>query len=676
MRKFSLTYILIILFCALSSSAYSQEDESAWTFSLDSITVTGFRNRLPVKSDVRGVTLWDMSSMNLLPQILGNADPMHYAQMLPGIQTNNEYKSGINIEGCDNQHNLITIDGVPIYNVNHLLGFFSTFNSTHFQSMSIAKGVVGADSPNRIGGQLNMQHMTDIPDSINGNVSVGLISSQGTLHLPFGKKTLVSLSLRGSYLNLLYSRWMKADEQQVKYSFYDVNVTLGHQVDKHNLLLFDLYSGSDTGIFSESHYLADMKARWGNNMGALHWFYKNDDGTVARTTAFVTDYRNKFSLEMQDMSFRLPSGITDFGLKSNLMWKGWNIGFETSLHQIRPQSLKHHVDFKMADANIDKTHSLESSLFANYEYPLAEHLNIMGGIRGTCFVEGNHVYTTLDPSLRFLFDNSTWNVSATYALRHQYLFQTGFSDSGLPTEFWMSSSKDFKPQYAHEFSVNGSIYLFSRRYRVGLDLFYRRLYNQIAYKGSVLDYVNREYDMNSALLHGNGENYGFSLMLNKCAGALTGWLSYTYTHARRSFDEERRRDSYPASHERPHELNAVAAYAVGKHWTFGGTIVYASGTPFTPAQSLYLLNNNIIMKYGKYNSARLQPYIRLDLSVNYKWKGKKKSEHGINFSLYNTTSRDNELFYYLRTQKDGSFAYRPVTFILNALPSISYYHKL
>lgn len=675
MRTFSLTYILLLVFCALSSSAYSQEDESAWTFSLDSITVTGFRNRLPVKTDIRGVTVWDMGNMNLLPQVLGNTDPMHYAQLLPGIQTNSEYRSGIHIEGCDNQHNLITIDGVPIYNVNHLLGFFSTFNSTHFQSMSIAKGLVGAGSPNRIGGQMDMQHFTDLPDSLNGNVSVGLISSQGTIHLPIGPKTSVSLSLRGSYLNLLYSQWLKADDQQVRYSFYDANVTLRHQVNEHNMLLFDFYRGSDSGVFSEDHYLTDMKARWGNNMGVLHWFYKNGDGTAVKTTAFVTDYQNTFSLEMQDMSFRLPSGITDIGLKSDFARKRWNVGIEAVTHLVRPQSLEHQGDFNRSDADTKKTHSLEASLYANYEYPLTERLNIMGGMRGTYFAEGGHAHTTFDPSLRLLYNQPSWNLSATYALRHQFLFQTGFSDAGLPTEFWLSSSKDIAPQYAHEFSVNSNAFLAGRKYRIALDLFYRRLYNQIAYKGSVLDYVNTVYDINSALLHGNGENYGFSVMLNKCTGALTGWLSYTYTHARRSFDEERRKEYYPASHERPHELNAVATYAVGRHWNFGLTTVYASGTPFTPAKSLYLLNNNLILKYGKYNSARLKPYMRLDLSANYKWEGRKKSERGVNFSLYNATSHDNELFYYLRTRQDGSFVYRPVTFVLYALPSISYYYK-
>lgn len=675
MRKFIITYIPLLVFCALSSSAYSQEDESAWTFSLDSVTITGFRNRLPVKSDVRGMTIWDMSNMNLLPQILGNSDPIHYAQMLPGIQTNNEYRSGINIEGCDNQHNQITIDGVPIYNVNHLLGFFSTFNSAHFHSMSIAKGIVNAGSPNRIGGQVDMLHFTDIPDSLIGNISVGLISSQGALHFPIGLKTSISLSFRKSYLNFLYNQWMKADDKQINYSFYDANITLTHQVNENNLLMFDFYSGRDTGIFSENHYLAEMKAQWGNNMGAVHWVYNKNNGVTIKTTAFVTNYQNRFRLEMQNMSFYLPSSITDIGLKGDFERKGWDFGLETTIHHIRPQSIDNNRGFNISDVVVKKTNSMESSIYGNYEYHLNRNIKIMGGIRGTFFIANNNVYTALDPSLRFLYDNSTWNISATYAFRHQYLFQTGFTDIGLPTEFWISSSKDIKPQFAHECSARINTYLFDRRFRIEFGLFYRRLYNQLAYKGSVLDFVNTVYNLNSALLHGNGENYGLNLILNKCTAPLTGWVSYTYTHARRSFDEERRKEYYPASHERPHELNVVAIYAVGKHWNFGGTIVYASGTPYTPAKTLYVLNNNIIMKYGKYNSSRLKPYIRLDLSVNYKWVGRNNSEHGINFSLYNATSRTNELFYYLRTKKDGSFSYQPVTFILYALPSIGYYYK-
>lgn len=672
MRKYGRYYILIFIFCALSSFAHAQDDESAWSFSLDSITVKGYRYRSPVKTHADGVMQWDMSNMSLLPQILGNADPMHYSQMLPGIQTNNEYRSGINIEGCDNQHNAISIDGVPIYNVNHLLGFFSTFNSSHFQSLSLAKGLVSAHSPNRLGGQLEMMHQTEIPDTTSGIVSLGLISSQGSIRLPVNPKTMLTVSLRGSYINLLYSKWLEADGQQVNYSFYDANATLVHKPNSSNTFLVDFYHGSDDAGFSEKHYLADMKARWGNTMGAAHWIYEKKELSL-KTSAYITSYRNRFSLEMQNMAFRLPSSITDIGLKSDMAWNRWNLGIDLAWHNIHPQSLEHEGDFNVTDGHTEPMRSLESSLYSNYEYPLSAQMKLVGGLRGSMFKKEGTTYWALDPSIRLLYDNRTTQFAVTYALRHQYLFQTGFSDSGLPTEFWMSVSDDYKPQYAHEVSANSSTYIFNRRYRLSVDLFYRRLFHQLAYKGSVLDYVNAVYDIKSSLMHGNGENYGFSMMLNKCSGRLTGWISYTYTHARRSFDEAARRKSYPASHERPHEINAVATYTASKHWSFGGTLVYASGTPFTAAQSLYLMNDNLIIKYGEYNAARLHPYVRLDLSANYKWG--RKAEHGVNFSLYNVTSRDNELFYYLRTRDDGSFVYRPVTFVLHMLPSLSYYYK-
>lgn len=627
---------------------------------------------MPVKTKASGVMLWDMSNMNVLPQILGNADPIHYAQMLPGIQTNSEYRSGINIEGCDNQHNAIFIDGVPIYNVNHLLGFFSTFNSSHFQSMSIAKGLVSSGSPNRLGGQLEMQHATEIPDTMSGSVSLGLISSQGTVRYPISKKTSVTASLRGSYINLLYSNWLEADGQKINYSFCDANVSFVHQMNRSNTLLLDFYYGSDKVVFSEGHYLADMEAKWGNTMGSAHWICDKGELNL-KATAYITSYRNKFNLEMQDMAFRLPSSILELGLKGDVKWKGWNVGYEMAWHDIHPQSIEREGDFNVTDGETPPMRSLETSIYGNYEYLLTENFKILGGVRGSLFKKGYTAYWAIDPSVRLLYDNHTAQMSVTYALRHQYLFQAGFSDSGLPTEFWISASEDFRPQYAHELSVSGSKFLFNRRVRLSVDLFYRNLHHQLGYKGSILDFVNSVYDMNKSLMHGSGENYGVSFMLNKCSGKLMGWINYTYTHARRTYDEMGRRNSYPASHERPHEINAVATYTLDKHWSFGGSFVYASGTPFTAAESLYLLNNNVVIKYGEYNAARLHSYLRLDMSANYKWG--RKIEHGLNFSLYNVSSRNNELFYYIKTHHDGSFAYRPVTFVLRILPSVSYYCK-
>lgn len=667
--SFVLTLLLYSLLCP---SAMAQGDEGAWTLSLDSVTVRGTRYRSPVRQIGNGVTIWDISGLSELPQILGNADPMHYVQMLPGVQTNNEYRSGISIEGCDNQHSAIMIDGIPIYNVSHLLGFFSTFNSAHFASMSIAKGLVSAASPNRLGGLLEMAHDWSMPDTVSGSVSLGLVSSQGTVALPINRKTLVKASLRTSYINFLYSRWLRADGQQVEYSFYDVNVSLFRSLNDKNRILIDFYSGSDDADFIQDHYAANVKAGWGNTMGGLHWLYSNGKDS-AKTTAYFTHYNCQCSLDMQEMAYRMPSSIYDFGLKSEYGCERWRCGFEAILHTINPQSLVHQGAFFADGKRMPTMQSLETSFFCDFNQQLTGGFSIREGVRGSLYKKGRTAYGAIDPSFSIQYETGSSLLSATYALRHQYLFQTGFSDSGLPTEFWISASKDFKPQYTHEFTTGYTRFLYGHRLKVSVDLFYRQLFNQLGYKGSILDYVNEDYDIYKSLMHGKGKNYGFSLMLNKCSGRLTGWVSYTFTRARRSFDEISQRRSYPASHERPHELTALATYTLNDSWSFGGSLVYASGTPFTAAKSLYLLNNNIVLQYGDYNASRLKPYLRFDVSVNYRW-GKEK-EHGLNLSAYNVTSHDNELFYYLRTKSDGSFVYRPKSFVLNILPSFSYNYK-
>lgn len=674
MRLFHTVTTLIVL-CAFSASVSAQEPEKAWSLYLDTVTVKGNSFTSTVMNRTDGGLVWNMQLMDNLPKILGNADPMHYVQMLPGIQTNNEFKSGVNIQGCDQSHNLLTIGGVPIYNVSHLLGFFSTFNPSHYPMFTLYKSPPFAGAGNRLGGVLDMEASDEVADSVNGEYSIGLISSQGTLRAPLGRRTMLTASLRGSYVNLLYSRWLRADNQQIKYSFYDVNATLVHHIDQHHTLSLDFYGGNDDVSLSERHYSADMADKWGNTMGAVHWQFSKDKRFKARSTVYVTSYHNKFRLTMQDATFELPSSITDLGLKGLAEWQQFSCGLEAVWHDIHPQSLLSSGSYNISSGTTDVVHSLECSVFANYLQPLSSTCSLRGGLTASIYHQLTSTFQAIDPSISVIYSNNLLQMTATYALRHQYLFQTGFSNIGLPSEFWLSCDENCKPQYVHDWSLNFAAYLLDRRYRLSADVFYKRLFHQIEYSGSVLDFVNTLYDLDQQLLYGKGENYGFSFMINKCSGKLTGWLSYAYTRARRTFNQKKAQGDYSANHERPHEVNAVAICTLNPHWSLGATFVYASGTPFTAPESISLINRNLMIKYGEHNSSRLKPYCRTDFSVNYKWKNRWSRENGLNLSLYNAIAHRNELFYYIRHTDEGSFSYHPVSFMLDILPSVSYFCK-
>lgn len=658
---------------SVATSCLAQSGDDVRSVLLDSVVVSTRRNTSAVAQRGDGTLVWNTASLIDMPKILGNADPMHYAQMLPGIQTNAEYLSGIHIEGCDNSHNLITVGDVPIYNVNHLLGFFSVFNASHYSATSVAKTPLSAASASRIGGTMALTPVYEHTDTTGGEASVGLISSQATVRMRLARRTSATVSLRASYLNLLYGQWLRADGNDIRYSFGDANLTLTHTISDANTLAVDCYGGADNGRFADGGYLASTHATWSNYAAALHWLH-SAAGWRATHTAYVTSYHNNFCLEMPEIRGKLPSSITDFGYKAAISHGRCDTGAELALHTIRPQHATVDGRYSLNPTPRPTYRAMEGSLYADYTMPLAPHTRAVAGVRGNVFRFGGRTFLSADPSLFLRYDNDRGlQLSAGYFLRHQYLFQTGFSDAGLPTEFWLPASAANRPQYAHGATAGVSLFVLNRRYRVSADVFFRRLYNQIEYSGTILDLLNSTSDNSYTLLHGRGENYGASLMLQKCSGKLTGWLSYTFTRARRTFAELDGEGSFPASHERPHELNAVATYTPWRHWSFGATLVYASGTPFTAPVSISLVNGNLLTQYGRHNANRLGDYMRIDLSANYKWRSRRGTEQGLNLSIYNATSRSNDLFYRIRVGKNGMYAYRPVSFVLDILPSISYF---
>lgn len=679
-----LTHIILLLLGIATQAVHAQKPEGERSIHLDSVTVSGQRRSLQVRHQADAL-LVDMQFMNNLPQILGNADPMHYAQMLPGVQTNNEYQGGIHVQGCDNEHNYLSIDGVPVYNVTHMLGFFSTFNSTHFPSMALTESAQQAGFANRLGAELAMQAPEEVPDRVHVDASAGLISSQGTLRLPLNDHSGLTLSLRGSYVNLLYSRWLKAEEMRIRYSFYDVNATYVNHLGQHHTILVDAYSGNDHGeLQGEDRMKLAMDDKWGNTLGAFHWRYKSDGGVRMQNSLYVTNYHNRAHLDMLQDRYGLSSRITDAGWRNQLSWQRWSGGAEVVRHDIRPQTVENSTIDSHRQASA-RTHSLEMSLHAGYHLPLLRNVAADLGVRGNLYHADGRTFSSLNPSVKLGYAHGDTRLSLSYAMRHQYLFQAGFSDIGLPTEFWFSASRECLPQWAHGVNAKVEQYLWQRRWQVGLSLHYKRLYHQVEYGGTALDITASEYRMEDQLLYGDGENYGVGVMLSKCTGRLTGWLSYSYARAKRTYpmdasgngyDPQGERHTYPANHDRPHELNLVATYTLPRHWSFGTTMVACSGTPFTAPKAVYVMNNNLMSLFSEHNANRLRPYWRMDISANYRWKTRRGLEHGLNLSVYNVLCRENDIFHCIDTEKNGKTYYRTVSFFAPLLPSVSYFIKL
>ena len=65
-----------------------------------------------------------VEQLKAVPVLFGEADIVKAIQLLPGVQSGNEGTGGMYVRGGGPDENLFLLDGIPLYNVNHLGGFF------------------------------------------------------------------------------------------------------------------------------------------------------------------------------------------------------------------------------------------------------------------------------------------------------------------------------------------------------------------------------------------------------------------------------------------------------------------------------------------------------------------------------------------------------------------------
>ena len=636
---------------------------------LDSTVLFARRRTSALIMGRAGVEKVDIGGLAAIPSVLGNADPVRFLTNLPGVETGSELDSGIHLQGSENAHTAVMMQGVPVYGAKHMLGLYSAFNPPHFSQMRFSQKATDA---NRLGGKVDVRLSEKIPEKTELDLSTGIIAAQGTIRQPLGKKTVMSLSGRASLLNLLYKDYITIDDVPLHYGFNDLNLSVVSRPGSRDLLTVNLYSGADAGDYIASGAGMPITVGWRNALASASWRH---DGLEQQV--WWSSYRLDANLGFNTMRASVPSGISSAGYKACWETDRWQFGAETVWHDATlqyPYVSEGYVNSD--DGSAERQTALESSLWARRDLQITPELSASLSLRGTHF---------LDPER-----NNRWGLSPSASLKYnllkagrielcagtarQYLFQTGLTNLGFPCEFWFLAGKHSDPQKSIYGILSYGADLDGGMYAVKADLYYRTLRNQVEYKGDLFDFMTDSYDLDEAILKGSGRNYGVSLMLHKQAGSLTGWIAYNLGRSLRSFDVPGYAGEYPSNHERLHELNVVATWN-GRNWSAGASMVAATGTPFTAPDSFYLMGNRIISHYGSHNSNRLAPYFRTDLSFN--WYFVKNSEHtfGANFSVYNANMRENQLFCRLNINDGKYFAYRPVYIGFTILPSISLFYR-
>jgi len=647
--------VALILPLCVSIITRAQSD----TLSLDESSIIVYRRSgALVKNRAEGSTIIELKRLQASPRVFGSSDPLRTLQSLPGVTTNSEIESGIHIQGSELSHNYISIEGAPVYGSSHLLGLFSSFIPSHFEIMNYS---TLCGTRNRLGGEVVLKNTDSLSRKFELGADVGLFFSQGTVSVPLGKKSSIKVSGRGSYLNALYSRYLKIDDFDLGYGFGDGNVSWIYKASAKDEVSIDLYSGADNAVLNAAAYDIPLNLKWGNVLASARWNHQADHFSF-RNNLFYSGYG--FELLSGD-GISLPclkTHLSTIGNRSEFIVNRMTFGLEMMYHNNSPLDRKSDI--------ITPSKALEGIVFQVLPFSWGDFGLSFELSEGVFWRSGEKVNLSFSPVARLSYDFYQFGrIECRVGQKMQNLFQTGVSNTGFPTEYWILAGNGVKPQQSRFVAMVYDLSLFGGRYSVSIEGYYKKLYNQLVYSGKMIDYFETSYSILDYLSQTEGQNYGITLMASKNTGNLTGWISC-------SFGRSLRGNGVPSCHERIHEFNAVLNYERRK-WSVGGNFVAASGTPYTAARSFFALSNMIVPIYGDYNASRLSPYVRFDVSFNYYFIRQKGKEFGANISVYNVLGCSNYFGYRSILDIKTRIIYNsPVAFAMKYMPSISLFLKI
>jgi hypothetical protein len=171
---------------------------------IDEVFVTA--KSYKIMKATEGVSSIRVSPMDLktLPSF-GQVDIFRSLQLLPGISGTNESSSGLYVRGGTPDQNLVLLDGMTVYNVDHFFGFFSAFNADAIKDINMYKGGYPAKYGGRISSVVDLTGKTGDPNNFHMNGGINLLDAHTSIEVPLGGKGSILLAGRRSYTDVLES---------------------------------------------------------------------------------------------------------------------------------------------------------------------------------------------------------------------------------------------------------------------------------------------------------------------------------------------------------------------------------------------------------------------------------------------------------------------------------------
>lgn len=650
------------------------------------------------------------AQLSAMPTLGGEKDIFRLATHLPGVSTGTDGVGGIHVRGGSIDQNLFLLDDVPIYNPTHLLGAFSIFNNDAIKSANFLRGRFPARYGGRLSSVIDVRTKDGNLNEWETTVGVGLASVKFSTEGPLVKgKSSFFLAARTTPLGIFIKKVTRDNkasrnqEGETDLSFYDINGKLHYKFSDRNKLYLSFYKGSDryeddtsvwydlsfgNGTLSNQDRTID-DIHWGNTAAALRWNHLISEKIFLNTSLTFSEYNfasqsiathtDTLSTDQSVLNInrflRFSTKIQDVALKMDLdhtVSKRYKLryGGEVTAHRFTPGVASETGDFSLTDGDFSIAQNFFDSIdnptipateFALYtEHDLSwKKWNIRMGLRWSAMAVEGVFYQSLQP--RFDLSWRPWprfQVHTGFSYNQQYLHLLSTSGVGLPTDIWIPSTRQIRPEEARQV-VLGFKSLWANNFEFGIEGYYKKMDHLLEYtENASFSFINSRNFQNNVVT-GSGTSRGIEFLLEKKLGRSTALLSYTWSNTDRTFADINNGETFPYRFDRRHNLKFTGSYRLSERWTFVTNFVYGSGLAvslpsgvFTFANPSSFQNPIEVLVFSERNGFRLPPNHRWDIAFNWRKIGE-NIEQNVGIGVYNLYNHKNTLYYRLGRNPDN-----------------------
>lgn len=629
-------------------------------------------------------------------------DVVKVLQTLPGVASGSELMSGLYVHGGTGDDNLYLLDGVPLYQVCHLAGLFSSFNSDVVETASFYKSGFPARYGGRLSSVVDIETRSGDFDEYHGSFSVGLIDGRFNIGGPIVKgKTSFNIAAHTSWLDVVtipalaimnLENKKMGERSGFGYFLWDINGNITHKFSDDNTLRLNLYSGQDRmrvsletlpsadDLFSD---VSSSKINWGNFLASLDWKWKFHDKVSMRSTLYYTRFNGKVSYGAKLSDDENASRIQDIGLKSDFLWsvaKRHLIHFGASVQSHFYDVNRNSISMLIVDGKKvtggtahsgNAYYGTEFSAYIEDEMELADWVCINAGLRYAGYQTGRKVYHSIEPRAAVNFTvHPSIDIYASYTEMSQFNHQVFSVYMDLPSNLWLPTTEIIGPMRSRQVEAGVRAHL-PQNMTLSANGYWKAMTGLTEYIGvsSLFPQVDKWEEQFTL---GKGRAWGMELQYDWITAKDNLKFAYTLSWSQRYFSQIWK-GWYDDKFDNRHKISISYSRKFSKGFDAYIGWIWHTGNRMTVAE--YLINTNAgtsnMEFYTKPNNLKLPDYHRMDLGCNWRRTTKRGNESIWNISIYNVYCRMNPFFATVGKQDNGNVLARYYG-LIPIVPSFSY----